>query len=107
LQTVPWEAVIALDGADPRHLPARLAADPRIRTLALPRPVGAASARNLALNLVRTPFTAYMDDDDLLPGDSLAVRHRRITETGLGWVAGWIADLLPDVFRPTEALCGR
>ncbi|KOT97641.1 hypothetical protein ADK70_07945 [Streptomyces rimosus subsp. pseudoverticillatus] len=35
-------------------------------------------------------------NDDLLPADSLAVRHRRLTATGLGWVAGWSADLLPD-----------
>lgn len=48
-QSVPWEAVIALDGASPDRLPDPLAQDSRVRTLALPRPVGAACARNLAL----------------------------------------------------------
>ncbi|OII69617.1 hypothetical protein BJP39_03790 [Streptomyces sp. CC77] len=30
-QTVPWEAVLVLDGADPQLLPSSVAADPRIR----------------------------------------------------------------------------
>lgn len=95
-QTVSWEAVLAVDGADPALVPKAIAEDPRVRILSLPRPVGAASARNLALNLVRTELVAYADDDDLLPADSLEVRYRRITDTGLGWVAGRMADLLPD-----------
>ncbi len=95
-QTVPWEAALVLDGVDRALLPAPVAADPRVRVVELPRPVGAAAARNLGLRTVRTPFVCYSDDDDLLSDDSLAVRHRRITETGLGWVAGWSADLHPD-----------
>ncbi|MFI5804381.1 glycosyltransferase [Streptomyces sp. NPDC051561] len=95
-QSIRWQAVIALDGANPRHLPAPLAADPRVRVLELPRPVGAGAARNLALNLVDTDLVTYVDDDDVLPDDSLAVRYQRITETGLGWIAGWSADLQMD-----------
>ncbi|MDF3148214.1 glycosyltransferase [Streptomyces sp. T21Q-yed] len=95
-QTVPWEAVLVLDGAPRTLLPQPLATDPRFRVVELPRPVGAAAARNLGLSGVRTPFVCYSDDDDLLPADSLAIRHQRITETDLGWVAGWSADLHPD-----------
>ncbi|MEV5994691.1 glycosyltransferase [Streptomyces sp. NPDC052115] len=95
-QTVPWEAVLVLDGADPALLPEPLAADARIRVVGVSRPVGAAAARNLGLRTVRTPLVCYMDDDDLVPEDSLAIRHHRITETGLGWVAGWSADLHSD-----------
>ncbi|MDX3855670.1 glycosyltransferase family 2 protein [Streptomyces sp. AK02-01A] len=95
-QTVPWEAVLVLDGADPTHVPAPLRADSRVRVLPLPRPVGAAAARNLGLSTVSTPYVCYSDDDDLLSDDSLDVRYRRITETGLGWVAGLIADLHPN-----------
>ncbi|MFH8991381.1 glycosyltransferase family 2 protein [Streptomyces sp. NPDC017940] len=95
-QTVPWEAALVLDGADPALVPEPLAADARIRVVKLPRPVGAAAARNLGLRTVRTPLVCYMDDDDLVPDDSLAIRHQRITETGLGWVAGWSADLHAD-----------
>ena len=104
---MPWEAVLVLDGADSTLLPAPLAADPRIHVVELPRPVGAAAARNLGLRTVRTPFVCYSDDDDLLPADSLAVRHQRITETDLGWVAGWSADLHPDAFRPGVLLNGH
>ncbi|MEH0628519.1 hypothetical protein [Streptomyces stelliscabiei] len=41
-QSVPWEAVIALDGADRTRLPTPLAEDSRVVILALPRQVGAA-----------------------------------------------------------------
>lgn len=62
-QSVPWEAVVALDGANPALLPQPLADDPRVRTLALPRAVGAACAGNLALNDVRTQYVNWADDD--------------------------------------------
>ncbi|MET9544233.1 glycosyltransferase [Streptomyces sp. NPDC006627] len=64
-QTVPWEAVLVLDGADRALLPEPLAADSRIRVVELPRPVGAAAARNLGLRMVRTPLVCYMDDDEV------------------------------------------
>jgi hypothetical protein len=95
-QDADWEAVLALDGADPALLPQPLAADPRVRVLALPRPVGAACARNLAMNTVRTPFMTWTDDDDLLPPLSLSSRLHHLRGSGLGWVAGYSADLHPD-----------
>ncbi|MFE0055303.1 glycosyltransferase family 2 protein [Streptomyces sp. NPDC059003] len=64
-QSVPWEAVLILDGADPALLPEPLAADARIRVVEVPRPVGAAAARNLGLRTVRTPLVCYMDDDEV------------------------------------------
>ena len=93
---MPWEAVIALDGASPDRLPASLAQDPRVRTLALPRPVGAACARNLALAHVRTPYTNWADDDDLFPDDAMAVRLNTLESTRVGWCAGWSEDQHPD-----------
>lgn len=63
-QSVPWEAVIALNGADRTRLPTPLAEDSRVCILALPRQVGAACARNLALGCVRTEFVNWADDDD-------------------------------------------
>ncbi|MBL1086550.1 glycosyltransferase [Streptomyces actinomycinicus] len=95
-QDVPWEALVAIDGADPARLPSALARDPRVRTLALPRHVGAACARNLALNEVRTELMNWMDDDDELPPGSLSVRLRALYETGVGWAAGYSEDLHPD-----------
>ncbi len=106
-QSVPWEAVIALDGASPDRLPASLAQDPRVRTLALPRPVGAACARNLAVAHVRTPYTNWADDDDEFTDDAMSVRLHTLESTGVGWCAGYSEDLHPDVFRPSASLCGR
>lgn len=105
-QSVPWEAVIALDGASPDRLPAPLAQDPRIRTLDLPRPVGAACARNLALTRVRTPFVNWADDDDEFTDDAMSVRLNTLESTGVGWCAGWSENQHPDVYRPTEAFYG-
>ncbi|MEV8289656.1 glycosyltransferase family 2 protein [Streptomyces niveus] len=95
-QTVPWEAVIAIDGADPQRLPAPLAADPRVRILALPRPVGAACARNLALNDVRTEYVNWADDDDEFTDHAMSVRLTALQSAGVGWCAGWSQDLHPD-----------
>ncbi|MFE4017982.1 glycosyltransferase family 2 protein [Streptomyces sp. NPDC059101] len=95
-QTAPWEAVIAIDGADPERLPAPLTEDPRVRTLALPRPVGAACARNLALTHVRTEYVNWADDDDEFTDDAMAVRLSTLESTGVGWCAGWSEDLHPD-----------
>lgn len=95
-QPVPWEAVIAVDGGDPARLPEQLAADPRIRTLVLPRPVGAACARNLALNDVRTPYVNWADDDDLFTDHAMSARLDTLQATGVGWCAGWSEDLHPD-----------
>lgn len=95
-QSVPWEAVIAIDGADPALLPAPLTDDPRVRVLVLPRSVGAACARNLALNEVRTPYVNWADDDDEFCEWAMGVRLRTLKETGVGWVAGYSLDLHPD-----------
>lgn len=95
-QSVPWEAVVALDGADPARLPAALLADPRVRVLSLPRAVGAACARNLALNEVRTEFVNWADDDDEFTESAMALRLRVLEETGVGWCAGYSQDLHDD-----------
>lgn len=95
-QEVPWEAVIALDGADPARLPAPLADDLRVRVLPLPRPVGAACARNLALNEVRTDYVNWADDDDTFPDHAMAVRLRVLETARVGWCAGYSQDLRPN-----------
>ncbi len=55
-QTVPWEAVIAIGGADPARLPAPTHDRPVYPHTRPPQPVGAPCARNLALTRVRTPY---------------------------------------------------
>ncbi|MEC3997157.1 glycosyltransferase [Actinacidiphila sp. DG2A-62] len=95
-QDADWEAVLAIDGADPALLPTPLAADSRVRVLPLPRPVGAACARNLAVNLASGRALTWADDDDVLPPFSLSSRLHHLDNTGLGWVAGDSADLYDD-----------
>ncbi|MFJ4203462.1 glycosyltransferase [Streptomyces sviceus] len=95
-QSVSWEAVIALDGANPSSLPEPLADDQRVRVVVLPRPVGAACARNLALGDVRTEYVNWADDDDEFTDDAMAVRLRTLETTGVGWCAGYSQDLYPD-----------
>ncbi|MFJ9979334.1 glycosyltransferase family 2 protein [Streptomyces cyaneofuscatus] len=95
-QSVPWEAIIALDGAAPDRLPAPLAHDPRVRTLALPRPVGAACARNLALTQVGTPYVNWADDDDMFTDSAMALRLDALRTADVGWCAGWSEDLHRD-----------
>ncbi|AJC55061.1 glycosyltransferase [Streptomyces sp. 769] len=95
-QSVPWEAVVAIDGVDSDRLPKQLATDPRIRTLVLPRPVGAACARNLALNEVRTEYVNWADDEDEFTDWAMALRLHTLEKTGVGWCAGYSQDLHPD-----------
>lgn len=71
---LPLERLIVIDDAsrDPRDLAAleRLAADdPRLVLQRLSVPVGDATARNLGLEAVRTPFVAFLrGGDQVLPG---------------------------------------
>lgn len=64
--------------------------------LALPRPVGAACARNLALNDVRTKYVNWADDDDEFTDCAMSLRLRTLEETGVGWCAGYSQDLHED-----------
>ncbi|MFJ6437846.1 glycosyltransferase family 2 protein [Streptomyces sp. NPDC091416] len=93
-QSVEWELVLALDGAAPARLPRSVTRDRRVKVLELPK-VGAASARNPALTLAEGDWIQYADDD-LFPADAFSVRHTYALERGLGWVAGWSADLFED-----------
>ncbi|TLQ39397.1 glycosyltransferase family 2 protein [Streptomyces marianii] len=95
-QTVPFEWLIAPNGpADPDTIPDPIKQDPRVTICPRPKP-GAAPARNIAMNQISAPFTCFVDDDDLLPPDSLEVRYQHAVAEDLGWVAGWSADLLSD-----------
>ncbi len=76
-----------------RYLPCSRCNSPAF--LVLPRPVGAACARNLGLTQVRTEFVNWADDDDILPDWSLGLRLETFTDR-LGWVAGYSEDWLPD-----------
>jgi glycosyltransferase involved in cell wall biosynthesis len=90
---VRWELILSLDGASPADVPRELARDPRVRVHALPFHVRAATARNLAMPRATGRWLVDIDDDDLLPPRSLALRLERAETTGLVWIAGQLADL--------------
>jgi glycosyltransferase involved in cell wall biosynthesis len=62
---VHQEIVVVDDGSiPPLDLPAELAADPRVRTVRLNTPAGAAEARNAGVRASRGTLVAFLDDDD-------------------------------------------
>lgn len=89
---VDWEWLVAVDGPAERVVPGSLTDDPRVRVLPIGRHVGAAAARNLALGVASGAYVTTVDDDDILPADSLAERLDAAVTYGAGWVAGLIAD---------------
>lgn len=70
-----WEAVIVLDRAHDEMTRSVFDAieHPKLRKVIMPQHVGPYSARNEAFALTRTPYHFYLDGDDQLPRDSLAV----------------------------------
>lgn len=96
-QETSWEWIICLDGCE-SGVPDQILADPRVRVTTTGRTRrGAAIARNLGLQMVRAPWVTSVDDDDILPAGSLTVRMAATDSApGVGWVAGLLADLLPD-----------
>jgi hypothetical protein len=90
---VDWEWIIVIDGAHARTLPEPLTRDPRVRVLRAGRPIGAAAARNLGLGLARGDYVTSVDDDDRSAPGSLESRLAAVTDYGLAWAGGLLADL--------------
>lgn len=79
-----WEAIV-VDNGSPRT--AAAVGDPRVRRIRAPRNLGECGGRNLAFAHSRGRFVGYLDDDDLLPPDSLALRVAFLeTNAGCGMV---------------------
>ncbi|OKH99029.1 hypothetical protein A6A06_25895 [Streptomyces sp. CB02923] len=66
--------------ADPDLIPCVITKDRRVTVVARPRP-SPAPARNTALNYVRAPRVTFINDDDRIPPQSLAVRNERAIDT--------------------------
>jgi len=75
-----WELIIVNDGSnDGTRAYLDNLQDPRIHVLHQPR-LGVSAARNAALELAKGDIITFLDADDALPPDSLAVRVRYLDE---------------------------
>ena len=69
-------------------------ADPRFRLVSQPN-AGVSAARNAGLDIAGGEWIAFMDADDIMPPDSLAVMMRHARESGAGIVAGGYTRGIP------------
>lgn len=94
---VKWEWVVVVDGGESANIPIRVAGDERVRVVSLSRSHGAASARNVGLEVARGDYVTSADDDDLLPTGSLDVRaNALLSNPTVDWVGGQLDDLSVD-----------
>lgn len=91
-QTEPrWRAILIDDGStdDTGHLFAdAAAADPRFRVIRHEASRGLGAARNVALDLVDTPYLGFLDGDDELTPTALARLTGTLRRSGSDFVAG-------------------
>ncbi|MDQ1174352.1 glycosyltransferase involved in cell wall biosynthesis [Microbacterium testaceum] len=103
-QTHPhWTAVLVDDGStdDTTRLFADAEADdPRFRFERHDEQRGLGAARNSGLALVETPYTAFLDADDVLRPDALSRLADTLDRTGSAFVVGAYVRLRPDAEGP-------
>ncbi|WP_431795456.1 glycosyltransferase family 2 protein [Microbacterium enclense] len=98
-----WRAILVDDGSvdDTRRLFADAAsADPRFLFLAHDEPRGLGAARNSGLDLVDTPYTAFLDADDRLRPQALERLTSVLDSSGSDFVVGAYVRLRPDADGP-------
>lgn len=97
-----WEAVLVDDGSTddtPRMLAKFAAADRRIRTVRGPHR-RIAAARNHGLSVARADYALFLDADDLLKPDALAVLMQAARSAGPGTIISGGYELLDQRGRP-------
>ncbi len=95
---VEWTAILIDDGsrdATGDIFAAAAASDERFRVRAHDRPVGLGAARNAGLDLVDTPFVAFLDADDVLTASALQRWVSTLAASGSDFVAGAYVRLRP------------
>ena len=98
-----WRAVLVDDGStdDTRRLFADAAAtDPRFVLVEHDEPRGLGAARNSGLDLVDTPYTAFLDADDRLRPRALERLRASLESSRSDFVVGAYVRLRPDVDGP-------
>ena len=95
-----WVAIL-IDDASTDHTGAifdeAAAADPRFRVLHHAARTGLGAARNTGLDLVDTPFVAFLDADDRLTPHALERLVGTVTASGSDFAVGAYVRLRPDV----------
>ncbi|MEW1707610.1 glycosyltransferase family 2 protein [Microbacterium sp. NPDC089190] len=103
-QTHPhWTAVLVDDAStdDTARIFAEAEADdPRFRLVRHTEQRGLGAARNTGLARVDTPYTAFLDADDILRPDALARLADALDRTGSDFVVGAYVRLRPDAEGP-------
>ncbi|WP_278102001.1 glycosyltransferase family A protein [Microbacterium proteolyticum] len=98
-----WRAVLVDDGStdDTRRLFAdAAAADPRFELVEHDEPRGLGAARNSGLDLVDTPYTAFLDADDRLRPGALERLWTTLESSRSDFVVGAYVRLRPDADGP-------
>ena len=87
-------------GATRNPLRVHAAADPRYRIVRHEMQRGLGAARNTGLARVETPYTAFLDADDLLRPDALTRLANTLDRTSSDFVVGAYVRLRPDAEGP-------
>lgn len=99
-QTLPeWTAILVDDrstDATAEVFADAAAADPRFRVVRNERRRGLGAARNIGLDMVRTPFLGFLDADDVMTPTALARLVGTLEATGSDFAVGAYARLRPD-----------
>jgi glycosyltransferase involved in cell wall biosynthesis len=108
-EDVELEVVVVDDGSRTEAPPwvAKLA-DPRVRLVRHPRPLGVAGARNTGIREATGKWIAFLDDDDLWSPQKLRFQLDAATSAGAGFAYGGAAAVAEDgtwlySLRPVEA----
>lgn len=93
-----WRGILVDDGSRDTTgslFRAAAAADARLRVITHDRPQGLGAARNAGLDLVETPFVAFLDADDILAPRALERLVGTLDASGSDFVAGAYVRLRP------------
>lgn len=94
-----WTAVLVDDASTdrtPEIFASAAAADPRFRVVRHRERAGLSAARNTGLDLVETPFTAFLDADDRFTPTALERLVRTVSLSGSDFALGAYVRLRPD-----------
>jgi GT2 family glycosyltransferase len=104
LHSVMWQrdvdlkVVVIDDGSrtDPRDHVESLA-DPRVHVITHPSSLGVARARNRGIEIAKSRWIAFLDDDDVWAPEKLALQIAECESSGRDWCYTGAVDVSPDL----------